>query len=234
MMGKDVILFVCHYLNDAVLQGFHDLEEECGETIDCILYYDNTRKDLKDPGIKSLRTFSMKEIKKLGYKVENLWYDSHYCVLNFYAKNPGYRYYWRIDHDVRYMGKWMDFFSLFESRDEDFLATYIQRYTESVTDPFSDGPWFCWNLIKKIKVPDSAKVKCFFPLLRFSNRALLKLHDCFSSGIHGFSEIIVSTLLDMYGYKIGDIGKELYDKECFRFKGIPVEKPGKLIHPVKC
>jgi hypothetical protein len=153
-------------------------------------------------------------------------------VLDFFLKkNPTYKYYWRIDHDVRFNGLWSKFFDYFIENDADFIATYIKKYSD-------DPEWVWWNKIS-IEIPISQQMGSYFPIVRFSSRSLKLLDEKYKSGIYGHSETIVPTLINLENFRIEDIGKKWYDEETFfpsnpPYGTIPrMQKRNKLSHSIR-
>jgi hypothetical protein len=224
-----VILFHCHFLNERILKEFKKIIGSCCRNHDIVLLYDNTKRDFKLNEKINFYLFDSTTAQKLRYsesriKIEPKWYNSEFAVLDFFLKNPSYKYYWRVEHDVSFSGIWSRFFDFFKENSADFISTYIRGYNE-------DKSWYWWDAIN-LKLDNNQKVVSFFPIERFSNRALKLLDNKYKSGISGFCEVVVPTLLNLEGYKLQDIGRKWYDKSTFLYKHKPLKKIYKLSHPV--
>ena len=240
MANKAAVLFKCYYHNKSALKEFNRIKSSCDtELFDVFLSYDNTRRDLKKtPGTK----YHVFDTEMIGnrytevYKVKNasLWKNTEHSTIDFCLKYPGYSHYWVVDHDVRFTGDWNSFFCSFMQSDADLIATYISRYGEGNWHNEVEESWWPWKS-GNIIMDDSNKVRAFFATYRFSRRALELLDRKYISGIEGFCEMVVPTLLSHEGYSLQDIGKEYYDEKTFNFFN-RVVKPGKeknkLYHPV--
>ena len=248
--NKDsAILFCCYYLDKRILREFKKIRKACSNSYDVILVYDNTRKDFTINDEFKSYLFDNKSIEKLGYHQINdadanlmglkrgietvkekcrtkpgVWYNPEFIVLNFFLKNPTYKYYWYIEYDVHFNGLWSIFFDYFLKNDADFIGTKIKKY--------KDHPeWRWWNAMN-ITVPINQQVGSLFPIERYSNRALELLDRKYKSGVFGFNEVIVPTLMNLEGFKIEDIGKKWYDEETINWhRGM--RKGNKLSHPIK-
>jgi hypothetical protein len=223
---ETVILFCCHFQNESIMNEFKKIVDSCNENFDIILLYDISQSSLKISNQYNYHFVHSGTIRKLGYKNEGgFWYNTEYAVLDFYLKNPYYRYYWRMDYDVKFNGEWADFFNSFLENDSDLLATYVRRYEDK-------KQWRWWDSLS-IKIDTDKKIGVFGPLLRYSNRALKLLDEKYKSGIYGFNEIIIPTLLNLEGFKISDIGEKWYDRSTFLWRGEVSREKNKLLHPIK-
>jgi len=230
-----VILFCCHFLNRHIIKEFNRLKDSCSDKFDVILSYDNTRKDIKMFDKNKSHIFNIKDIKNLGYpfkEEESIWYHIDYPILHFFLKNPNYKYYWRVEYDVKFNGNWNIFFENFLENNSDLIGLYVKNYKDDPNDSFSEDFWPNWNKTN-LKINNDKKMAIFFAIQRFSNRALDLLNKKYKSGIYGFCELIVPTLVNLAGFKIQDIGKKWYDIDTMRFNDKPLSKKNKLIHPVK-
>lgn len=122
-------------------------------------------------------------------------------VMNFYRSHPDYDYYWVVEYDVRFSGHWNDFFSAFAVSSSDLLCTTLARYAET-------PDWYHWNSldIPAQQIDRKNFIRGFFPVCRFSNRALARLHEDYSVGANGHQECLMPTLLYHAGLTLEDIG----------------------------
>ena len=224
-MKNTVILFCCHFLNKKIIKEFKKIKDSCSKDHDIVLLYDNTRNDFKINADYEYHIIDDKVGERIGYKSseKGISYDGLYPVLDFFLKKSNYEYYWRIEYDVRFAGSWDIFFNHFLDNDSDLLATSVKTYAQN-------PEWPCWGKLN-FNVEKSRQIGIFFPVVRFSNRALKLLDNKFKSGIFGFCEVIVPTLISLEGFKINDIGKKFYDSNTFRFRRYVIKKSGKLLHP---
>jgi len=239
---ESVILFCCHVLNDNIMREFRKINDYCSKNFDIVLSYDNSRHDLKIEGRYKYNIVYNGIGEKLGYnsklfvnipelhlKYPELYFSPEYHLLAFYLENQNYKYYWRIDYDVRFYGKWNKFFDSFLKNDADLIAANLKSYIEDEYKKL----WM-WNKINLVEVDNSKKLRVFFPIVRLSNRALRLLDRRYKTGIYGFCEIIVPTLLNLEGFKIQDMGKQWYDDSIFSMDETTLKKKNKLHHTVEC
>ena len=146
-----------------------------------------------------------------------IWFYAHFRMLNFYIENPNYDYYWFFDDDVR-MTNWEAFFEGTDNDNSDFLGYFIFKNNNIDSQPnvpniddrtFSKNMWF-------ERFPGDGDIMgnditelfgSFFPVNRFSNRAMKKLLELNNEGFSGYSEGFVPTMLNKYGYKLSSLIK---------------------------
>jgi hypothetical protein len=146
-----------------------------------------------------------------------IWFYAHFRMLNFYLENPNYDYYWFFDDDVK-MNNWESFFKGTDNDDSDFLGYFIFKNKNVDSQPnvpniddrtFSKHMWF-------ERFPGDGDIMgnditelfgSFFPVNRFSNRAMKKLLELNTEGLSGYSEGFVPTMLNKYGYKLSSLIK---------------------------
>lgn len=120
------------------------------------------------------------------------------------AKRPEYDYYWVVEYDVVFRGKWRNFFDEFCGNTADFLGTSFQKYTDTRN-------WFWWP---DFDVPaekgwpgDENVLLGFFPVMRLSKKAAMALvRSLAQERWRGHMEAVVPTILYNEGYRIEDIG----------------------------
>ena len=227
-MNDTVILFCCHFLSPEIEKEFSRLKKCCGSDFDVVLSYDCSRDPDRISSDFSSHLFTVDQIKKMGYGFpvqEDIWQHAEYPIIDYYLRKPQYDFYWRIEYDVQFGGDWGDFFRHFLDNKADLLGTYIKTYKD-------EPNWYWWNKMN-LQVNRDYLRGMFFPVARFSRRALAFLDQKYRAGALGYCEIIVPTLLNMERMNIEDIGKRFYDLFTVNFNGIVIKKKGKLHHPVR-
>jgi hypothetical protein len=176
MINKTVILYSTHYLSEDVLIEFCKIKKSCGENYDVFLSYDNCRNDFRN--IASLSSsechlLDRDDIRRLGYLT---WPTSHnrsriplklfpgnwdFAILDFFIKNKQYKYYWRVEYDVRFSGSWKFFFDTCSDSDADLLGTTFGRYDE-------DPSWKWWRSLGNAEGPlgKTDMIRGFFTMCR--------------------------------------------------------------------
>ncbi len=66
-------------------------------------------------------------------KGEKLYDHVHFPILDFYLSHKDFDYYWVVEFDVRYTGKWDVFLRSFESYDHDLITSHIRHFIEEPT-----------------------------------------------------------------------------------------------------
>jgi len=224
-MKNTVILFCCHFWSEEIENEFFRLKECCDKEFDVVLSYDCTRTPAPFPGDDSRHLFTLDRIKKMGYNFktdEGIWHHVEYPIIDYYLQKPQYDFYWRIEYDVKFGGDWGLFFRHFADNKADLLGTYIKTYKE-------DPEWRWWRAMN-CEINRNDLRGMFFAVTRFSREALDLLQRKYQSGMSGYCEVVVPTLLNMGNMKIEDIGKNYYDSFTFNCNAFVIQKKGKLYH----
>jgi hypothetical protein len=147
------------------------------------------------------------------------YFYAHFRMLIFFLKNPGFEYYWFFDDDVNFDGSLKDMLMAYEGLHDDFLAIQAfkkEDYKEipriSVINNRMEGSRGFW-LGHCPGAGDNFKsferhIGCFFPIARFSNRAMIHLLELNKSGYYGYSEGFVPTSLASEGFKVASMMDE--------------------------
>lgn len=147
------------------------------------------------------------------------YFYAHFRMLVFYLKNPGFDHYWFFDDDVDFKGSLKAFLDLYTEQSEDFLA--IQAFKKEAYEDFpkisiindkmkgSHGNWLSLcpgpgDNFKSI----TRHIGCFFPIVRFTNKAMDYLLELHKDGYFGYSEGFVPTSLASDGFKVASIMDE--------------------------
>lgn len=227
-MNNTVILFCCHFWSPELEKEFLKLKISCGNDFDVVLSYDCSANHYKPPDYPSNHLFTLEQIKNMGYgflEHEGIWHHCEYPIIDYCLRNPHYDFYWRIEYDVRFGGDWGGFFRYFVDNKADLLGTYLKTYNNA-------PDWYHWNNMN-FKVDRDCLRGIFFPVVRFSRRAIDCLDLKYRSGASGFVELIVPTLLNMENLDIEDMGRRFYNLLTFNYNDIVIRKAGKLHHPVR-
>jgi hypothetical protein len=122
-------------------------------------------------------------------------------ILHFYRSHPDYEYYWVVEYDVRFSGRWDFFFGAFEDNSADLLCTTLCRYPEIPA-------WYHWDRLSLPEGPLAPEdcIRGFMPVCRLSNRALATLDKAYAAGAAGHQECLIPSILNRDGMHIEDIG----------------------------
>lgn len=125
----------------------------------------------------------------------------HFPVFSYIRNNKsGADYYWIIEYDVRFSGKWSVLFDHFKEYDEDMIASHITRYHQ-------EPEWYWWDISHPDKfIPKEDRIRSFNPIYRISSEAHAFLEQTLKSGWEGHNETTFPTLLYHNGYGLLDFG----------------------------
>lgn len=192
-----------HLSSVTVIREYKNIRHSTEKIGDCFFLYDATKGIVPDKINKlSPYLYSSKCLSDLGYPTigKNIIPGhAHFPLFQFFLDNPHYDYYWFIEYDVRFSGKWTLFFNAFSSIEADFLTCQIH--------PYANQPSWSWWLLKHPQehIPLHKRLRSFNPIYRISNVALSFLHEAFKSGWCGHHEVAIPTLLHHNGYTIREI-----------------------------
>jgi len=208
--GNTCILFMAHHLNSFILKEFDNLCECRRFDYDVRLLYDNSKNDFpfkKFKDEKEYALFTRADMEK-AYPMVPFWKDKRnpfygnllFPILSF-AGNTSYDYIWRIEFDVRFSGRWQDFFNAFASSPADLLGTTLGTFNRSPS-------WNWWQTatLNGVPVATDKLIRGFYPVLRLSRQACAVLEAAYRQGWQGHFEVLLATILQQQHCRIEDIG----------------------------
>jgi hypothetical protein len=204
---RQVILLATHIVNEAVLHLYAELKAGLSPADDLYLlihHEEEWKGILQLPEDVSHYSFNIDSLNALRYtpiKETIVPGSNHFPVLQFYLEHPAYDYYWNIEYDVAFTGRWKKLFTTCLSINTDFMTCHIRYYDEDLL-----WPW--WNSLKtNIPVSRASLLRSFNPIYRISPKALSFL-DRFlkEEGNSGHHEVLLPTVLHFSGFKIADFG----------------------------
>lgn len=147
------------------------------------------------------------------------YFYAHFRMLCYYIKNPDYKYYWFFDDDVEFEGDLKGFLDGYEAYEDDFMA--IQAFGKELYPEYnrmnvvsnrmrgSHGSWLWFAPGPGDNYKSTHRhMGCFFPIVRFSNRALAHLFELNNQGFYGYHEGFVPTALASDGFYVSSMMKE--------------------------
>jgi uncharacterized protein DUF3405 len=204
--AAEVVLFLCHTPGESPAKEFRRISAAVGRVADCrVLLHDNGQNDLKELGDLPCYRFTDECLASLLYpwlfKNALVPGSTHFPLMRFFADFPDYQYYWLVEEDVRFSGRWKRFFDAFEGSNADFLACHIRRYAD-------DPHWYWWSTLahRRRVIPLAKRICSFNPIYRISRRAIEYLHSAHCDGWCGHFEVLIPTLLLQSGFRLRDIG----------------------------
>lgn len=144
------------------------------------------------------------------------YFYAHFRMLMMFLKNPDFDYYWFFDDDVTFTGNIKELLYSYNYINDDFIA--IQAFKKEAYSDFprisiinnkmlgSHGNWLslCPGPGDNFKKIDK-HIGSFFPIVRFSNRAMNFLYKTHQEGYYGYSEGFVPTSLASEGYYVSSM-----------------------------
>lgn len=150
------------------------------------------------------------------------WFFPHLRMLYWYLANPNYDYYWFMDDDCSFIdGDMNELLRTTSYLDADCVITYIftegnekqegAHYAnkEQCSYHGDHSAWFHWFPGPGDILPENTKrYGSYFPFVRLSKGALMKLWELHNQGFIGYSEGYVPSMLNHFGYKIHSLNKQ--------------------------
>src|SRR3954469_11290276 len=148
---KSCIIFLTHFWDESVAHRFERLRRESAPHADCFLVLQDDDpqvvaqwKALLDTlgAADAMFTFNSIELpRRLGnqyFGSQRVMTNTHFPLLLFAREHPDYAYYWQVEGDVEYRGRWGDFFAAYADSDAALLAAHFHRW--------HDWPdWYWWS-----------------------------------------------------------------------------------------
>ena len=263
-MPRQAILYLSHVVNRTLWGAYKRLERECGSFAD-VYFVLNLDSDSVPPNVKGTFPITPAQRAGLGHPSRSgtvgWWMDTapthtrdiqsaiDRAVLVFRQTKPEYDYYWIVEYDVEFSGRWSELYGAFADNTSDLLCSSMHRHETNPT-------WAWW---KSLMWPLDAKpelIRGFFPFARLSARAIDAIIAAGRNGIDGIYEVVWPTVVHYRDLVIEDIGGDgpfvrpgnenrwytstLTDQSLspgtfvarpIRFR--PGREPNKLWHPVK-
>jgi hypothetical protein len=213
-VSNQAILYLSHVVNTTQWRAYKALERECAGMAD-VYYVSNLATESVPHELKDTFPITPANRKALGHPSRDgdlgWWMDtspSHtrdiksgfdQALLSFRQLKPEYDYYWILEYDVEFSGRWSEFFSAFSGNTSDLICSSAYRYE---TNP-------AWDWWRSVKWPGDTRpdlVHGFFPLARLSGQAIDAIIEAGRSGVDGFYEAIWPTVVNHRGMSIEDFG----------------------------
>ena len=250
-----VVLFLSHEISDVTCSAYRHLRATSGPGIEVCWLLDIASGIAPPAEFQAeTQTYDSRGFADMGFATfgqKMLPGHCHFPVLDFYLRNPRITNLWVVEYDVRFTGRWSDFFGLMAGSDADLLACHIRTPDQE--------PGWCWwgSLCEPVgSLPLEVRpLRAFLVIARFSARALDTVIASHRSGWRGHQEVIIPTLVSRAGLRIADIndvardarGRAVYtsvndplglleELGTLRYRPIrsrPGIWPGMLYHPVK-
>lgn len=204
-MAGNVVLLLTHMYNERIREKFMRLRNELDSSDYDVVLLVNI--DYCEYGMfKGLEHYicSTDRLNALGYTPISETVvpgSSHYPLLAFYMDNNTYDYYWCIEYDVEFSGRWNVLMDAFRKDDSDYIASHVERF-----DVARNRDWTWWHRSNNVGYPLKNCVKSFHPIYRCSRAALCYLDEYQKKGFSAHSEVMMSTALYNAGFVVEDFG----------------------------
>jgi hypothetical protein len=179
-----MIVIKTHFFSDGIIE-FIELILKDNDL--CVLFCPNDNDFVVPESIRPhtiiLHQNVIRELYN-GVGYINPWLSNHWANMWFYRNYPNYDYYWFVEYDVRISG---DMNVIWSCNFTDDLI-HPMAYNCNNDNKYSDT--WCGS-----EMDDKDKRYGWLQLARYSNRFLKYLDFCFRSGINGYDEMIIFTLL---------------------------------------
>jgi hypothetical protein len=204
---KNALLYMTHIWTSEIQTAFEKLYfMEASDAPETWLLLDSQTPGSAEIAkrYKRCHLFDAEEMMHLPYphnEGSRLIDHAHFPLLDFYFKHTGFDFYWFIEYDVRFTGKWETLFKAFNSFHHDFITSHIRRYAQ---EPL----WYWWPHFLHLSktFPDKDLLRSFNVIFRISKRALQFIHGAQIDGWRGLNESTFPTLLHNNGFTILDFG----------------------------
>jgi hypothetical protein len=143
------------------------------------------------------------------------YFYAHFRMLLFYLKNQSFDYYWFFDDDVYFDGNLNEFLTEYDSHHEDFMAIQVFKKEDYEEFPFvskinnrmgSHGSWLHFAPGPGDTYKSTSRhMGCFFPIVRYSNKAMKHLLYLHEQNYYGYSEGFVPTSLASDGFSVASM-----------------------------
>lgn len=208
-METSAILYYSHFVSPAVQREVARLRAELDDRYDIFLA-GYCRRAGALGGIKCVPTleYLADQLTALPYPgkarqfdPENFFGNADTVPMKFFLDRPGYNYYWIVEYDVRFSGKWPELLADLSSSRADLLCTTMQSWNENPN-------WAHWQTLAGggEAVPMERRVKGFMPFCRLSPALLQACDARYRSGWSGHYEVIWPTVASLAGLRLEDIG----------------------------
>lgn len=201
----NAVLFLTNKDDQRIFEEFSKIKDAQNDPHTAKIIYHKTSENIPLGIEKDIFIIDNSILHSLGYKPikSNLLPGSnHFALMSFYREFPNYDFYWYIEDDVRYNGKWENFFDVFKNNlISDFISSHVRFYA-------FNRNWYWWNTLKFKEQTDHglSMVSSFNPIFRISKKALAYLDNAMTNGWEGHHEVLIPTLLTNAGFVVNDFG----------------------------
>lgn len=244
---KQAILFLSDHSDTWTMNAFDQLLHSVTSTGNTDVYFAyHLHKGKVCPEIlrtcKNTFLFSSSILTDIGYSPIGdslVPGNNHFPLLYFFLKHSEYDYYWLVEDDVRFTGKWQYLLDSFADDSTDFISSRLQWQEDNPS-------WYWWYSLQVPDIPGNIKkIKSLNPVCRLSHAALHVIDDALRNGWKGHHEVLIPTLIYNRGLTLKDFGGDgsfvptgntyrFYDPDTMGIKPVlPDGRNNYFFHPVK-
>jgi hypothetical protein len=205
--NKQAVLIITRNLTKHVIRVYNKIKTAITGNGDVFLLYHNDNNNIQPiPAGINVVTFTNNVLKDLQYeaiRTKLVPGSNHFPILQFFLTHDSYGYYWCIEDDVEFNGRWEDLFGAVSPLNYDFITSHIRRH--------SDIPdWFWWDSYRVPGEDFNAEnlISSFNPIYRISGKALSYVDTHLKNGYRGHHEVLLPTLLSRGGFSIADFSTQ--------------------------
>lgn len=213
-MPRQAILYLSHIVNKTQWRAFKRLKRETSGLADAY-YVLNLSSEQVDESKKGTYSILPSQRRLLGHPSRaadiGWWMEtapSHTGVIRsgidlaplvFRRQRPEYEYYWIMEYDVDFSGRWSFLFNALSDSKADLLCTNLHGVEINPA----------WDWWKSMVWPGTHKprlLRGMFPFARFSARSMDAIIDAGQNGVDGYYEVMWPTVVLDHGFTLEDIG----------------------------
>ena len=212
-MTRNSIAMVSHVWTPDIQIIYERLQREAPSDHDVrLLLNTDTLPLVKESGGQNIEHIQVKDLFRLPYPkkrhAENwdIAGNIDMAFLEFRRRLPDYDFYWFVEYDVHYEGKWDRLFEHFRTSTAAVIATTLEYLskTPSKHNVLTNYPRLI--LPGRSVWHDDMLVKGFFPICRLSSDLFNLLHQQYCAGLGGHYEVTIPTLAVLNGLIVEDVG----------------------------
>lgn len=246
---KVAVLLNTHFLNDEVWNRFNLLKEDAPDNFEFFIIQNN--ESVKNPyyniykinnisvfeySSEALKTEGYKLLPSLGFK-SIMWSNGSLMPINLFQKHfPDYDYYWSIEYDIIFNGKWKYFFDTVHKKDFDFCTSHLGM-------SLPDWWWYSYitipGTVSNTFIQGYVRMRSFNTICAFSNRFLKYLDKIYKMGFYGNCEQTIPTAAfnSKEHFKIIDLASDLnlcsWESNNWQVYYENINTENYIYHPVK-
>lgn len=212
------VVFMTNKTDRCVLDRVREIRTQLSDTIKCYVLLDASIPYIERSWISYCQEYSLGDVQLVPFNIAEIASElsvklfapgrlvpgSCHLPLLWLSLKLKHKWFWFLEDDVVYTGKWSGLIDDVAGDKSDLLCSHIASYRDIPN-------WSWWATLKAPAAavqnsnPLTIVTKAFFPVYRVSARALLKVLDYQRSGWAGHMEVLVPTILKYVGYTIRDL-----------------------------